>query len=332
MIRAILLAAGSLFAGFFAGVTSANACGNVSIAEMNWNSAGVAAQVDRLILSSGFGCTVSLVAGDTESTFASMNERGEPDVAPELWINALRNKLEPALTQGRLVIGAEILADGAIEGWWIPKFVADAHPDIRTVQDALKQPNLFPDPSNPSQGAVRNCPAGWSCQITTENLYRALNAKDKGFALVGTASAADLDASIENAFTNKTGWLGYYWAPTAIFGRHQMVKLSMGVPFDKMEWDGCTSVKDCANPKLNSYPTSQAFTLVTRRFADNAGPALEYLKARQWGNSTLNTLLAWQSDNKASNEDTALYFLKNHADIWSAWLTPGIADKVKAGL
>ncbi|MDO1584381.1 glycine betaine ABC transporter substrate-binding protein [Rhizobium oryzicola] len=332
MIRASLLAAGGLLASFLAGVPSAYACGNVSIAEMNWNSAGVAAHVDRLILSLGFGCTAELIPGDTVSTFATMNESGQPDIAPELWVNALRSQLEPAFAQGRLVIGAEILADGAIEGWWIPKFLADAHPEIRTVQDALKQPNLFPDPSNPSQGAVRNCPSGWSCQITTENLYRALNAKDKGFSLVGSGSAAELDASLEKAFAEKTGWLGYYWAPTAIFGKHQMVKLSMGVPFDKAEWDGCTSVKDCANPKPNSYPTSQAFTVVTRRFADSAGPALAYLKARQWGNGTLNTLLAWQSEHNASNEQTALYFLKSHEDIWSAWLTPDIADKVKAGL
>ena len=332
MIRSGLLAAGVLLCGLFVETAPANACGNVSIAEMNWNSAGVAAHVDRLILSAGFGCTVQIVPGDTVSTFAAMNEGGQPDIAPELWINALRNQLEPALAQGRLVIGAEILADGAIEGWWIPKFVADAHPEIRTVQDALKQPNLFPDPANPTQGAIRNCPSGWSCQITTENLFRALNAKDKGFVLVGSGSAAELDASIESAFTNKTGWLGYYWAPTAIFGKHQMVKLSMGVPFDKMEWDGCTAVKDCANPKQNSYPTSQAFTVVSRHFADTSGPALAYLKARQWGNSTLNTLLAWQSEYKASNEETALYFLKNHADIWSAWLPSDIVEKVKVGL
>ncbi|MDZ7823618.1 MAG: glycine betaine ABC transporter substrate-binding protein [Ahrensia sp.] len=40
------------------------ACGDVSIAEMNWASAGVAAQVDKIILEKGYGCKVEMVVGD----------------------------------------------------------------------------------------------------------------------------------------------------------------------------------------------------------------------------------------------------------------------------
>ena len=38
-------------------------CGTVSVAEMNWASAGLAAWVDKVILEEGYDCTVSLVAG-----------------------------------------------------------------------------------------------------------------------------------------------------------------------------------------------------------------------------------------------------------------------------
>jgi ABC-type proline/glycine betaine transport system substrate-binding protein len=31
----------------------------------------------------------------------------------------------------------QILSDGGVEGWWIPKFLADANPDIKTVQDLM---------------------------------------------------------------------------------------------------------------------------------------------------------------------------------------------------
>ena len=41
-------------------------------------------------LSSGYGCTVTLVTGDTMPTFTSMNEKAQPDMAPELWVNAVR--------------------------------------------------------------------------------------------------------------------------------------------------------------------------------------------------------------------------------------------------
>ena len=190
-LACLLLAAG--LSGF-AGSAGAAECGKVSIAEMNWASAGIAAHVDKFILEKGYGCTVTLVAGDTMPTFTSMNEKGEPDVAPELWVNSVRRPLDAAIAEGRLLQLAPLLSDGGVEGWWIPKFLADEHSDIRTVQDALKHPELFPAPQDPSKGAIHNCPPGWSCQVSTANLFRALKAGDDCFVLVDTGSAAVLDA------------------------------------------------------------------------------------------------------------------------------------------
>lgn len=328
-----LLASAALATGLYTFAGSAQAdCGSVSIAEMNWASAGVAAHLDKIILEKGYGCTVELVAGDTMPTFLSMNQKGQPDVAPEFWINSVRTLLDRAVSAGRLVVGAEILADGAVEGWWIPKFVADSHRDIKTVQQALARPELFPAPDDPSKGAVYNCPTGWSCQVSTANLYKALAARDKNFELIDTGTAAGLDGSIASAFEKRTGWLGYYWAPTAILGKYEMVKLSFDVPHDRADWDACTAVPDCSNPKINSYPTSQAFTLVTKGFAEKAAVAMDYIKKRKWTNTTVNKILAWQEENKGSNEDAARHFLKTMPDIWTPWVTPDIAGKVKASL
>ena len=59
---------------------------------------------------------------------------------------------------GKLVEGATALTDGGIQGWYIPQYVADAHPDVKTIPDALKHPELFPAPEDPSKGAVFNGP------------------------------------------------------------------------------------------------------------------------------------------------------------------------------
>ena len=307
-------------------------CGDVSISEMNWASAGVAAYVDKIILGNGYGCKVTLITGDTMPTFTSMNEKAEPDMAPELWVNAVRTPLDAAISEGSLIQAAKILSDGGVEGWWIPKFLADAHPDIKTVQDALKHPELFPAPEDPSKAAVHNCPSGWNCQISTANLYRALGAADKGFQLIDTGSAAGLDGSIANAFSKQTGWLGYYWAPTAILGKYEMVKLSFDAPHDKAEWDSCTAVPDCASPKVNSYPVSDVYTVVTKAFADKAGVAMDYVKTRKWDNQTVGKVLAWMDENQGTNEDAAKYFLKTFPDMWTTWVAPDVAEKVKAAL
>ena len=63
---------------------AAAACGDVTIAEMNWASAEVIANLDKMILETGLGCSVELVPGDTVPTGTSMIEKAQPDVAPEL--------------------------------------------------------------------------------------------------------------------------------------------------------------------------------------------------------------------------------------------------------
>ncbi|MFB2551727.1 glycine betaine ABC transporter substrate-binding protein [Ensifer soli] len=329
-----LLASTIMAAGIYALAGSAQAaeCGDVTIAEMNWASAGVAAWVDKIILESGYGCTATLVTGDTMPTFASMNEKAQPDMAPEMWVNAVRTPLDAAIKEGRLIQAAPLLSEGGVEGWWIPKFFADAHPDIKTVQDALKHPDLFPAPEDPSKGAVHNCPSGWNCQVSTSNLYRALDADKDNFTLVDTGSAAGLDGSIANAFEKKAGWLGYYWAPTAILGKYEMTRLSFGVDHDKADWDACTAVPDCPTPKVNSYPRSDVFTVVTKAFSEKAGVAMDYVKTRQWDNGTVGKVLAWMDENQGTNEDAAKYFLANYQDMWTKWVAPDVAEKVKASL
>ena len=91
------------------------ACGKVSIAEMNWASAELMANVDKIILEKGYGCEVELVAGATMPTFTSMNEKGAPDVAPELWANAVVEPLTKATSEGRLIVANKAPITGLVK-------------------------------------------------------------------------------------------------------------------------------------------------------------------------------------------------------------------------
>jgi glycine betaine/proline transport system substrate-binding protein len=327
-----LLAASALLAAAALPSLAQAACGKVTVASMNWQSAEVLAEIDNLILSKGYGCDVEIVPGDTMPTLTSMMEKGKPDVAPEAWINAIRQPLDAAVKEGRLHYAARSLEDGGVEGWWIPKYIADAHPDIKTIDDALKHPELFPSPEDKSKGAVHNCPSGWNCQLTTGNAFKAWGAAAKGFVLVDTGSAAGLDGSIAKAYERKQGWLGYYWAPTSILGKYPMVKLDAGVPHDKNAFEACNTKAECTNPVKTDWARSEVFTVITDRFKKAGGPAVDYLNKRSWRNDAVNRLLAWMRDNQASGADGARYFLKQNPNVWSAWVTPEAAEKVKAAI
>lgn len=319
----------ALALGGFAGAASAAECGDVTIANMNWQSAEVLANIDKLILNEGYGCNASLVIGDTVPTLTSMTEKGEPDVAPEGWVDLLPDVVHRGIEEKKLVSTGQALSDGAIQGWFIPKYIADAHPDIKTIPDAMKHPELFPAPEDKSKGAVFNGPQGWGGTRVTAQFFKAYDAAKHGFVLVDTGSAAGLDGSIAKAYERKEGWLGYYWAPTAILGKYDMVKLEYGVSYDAAEWKRCNTVADCPDPKPNAWPKDHVETLVTTKFAERAGPAMDYFKKRTWSNATVNKLLAWMTDNQATGEEGAKYFLKNNPDIWTKWVSSDVAEKIK---
>ncbi|HKK30551.1 MAG TPA: ABC transporter substrate-binding protein [Alphaproteobacteria bacterium] len=333
MMRLTISAIAAAAAIAFLGSQSAQAdCGRVTIADMNWASAEFAAYVDKIVLEEGYGCNVELVPGDTMPTSTSMMEKGEPDIAPELWVNAVKTALDRAVEEGRLQYAAEILSDGGQEGWWIPQYVKDANPEIKSVNDALARPELFEHPELPEKGAVYGCPSGWNCQILMENFFRAYDGEEKGFELIDPGSGAGLAGSIAKSYERKEPWLGYYWAPTAILGKYPMYRLDMGVEHDPEEWHSCTSQPDCVDPEPNEWTRSSVWTVVTDRFSKSSPEAMAYLEQRSWSNEIANEVLAYMDENQYMGEDGARYFLKKYQDKWTAWVPDEVAARVKEAL
>ena len=330
-----LIASTCLASAFLVGTSAAHAadCGHVTIASMNWQSAEVLSAIDKFVLSNGYGCDAEVTIGDTVPTITSMAEKGQPDVAPEAWIDLLPDVVKHGMDEGKLVTAATALPDGGVQGWWIPKYVADAHPDLKTIGDVLKHPELFPDPEHAGKGAIFNGPQGWGGTVVTAQLYKAFAAENAGFDLVDTGSAAGLDGSIAKAYERKQAWVGYYWSPTALLGKYPMVKLDAGVPHDAAEWKRCNTVASCPDPKPNAWPVDHVYTLVSKTFSERVNPSvMDYLKKRAWSNATVNALMAWMTDNQASGEEGAKHFFKENPDVWAKWVSPDAAKKIKAAL
>jgi glycine betaine/proline transport system substrate-binding protein len=311
-------------------------CGSVQISEMNWASAEMMANVDKLILEEGYDCDVQLLPGATQTTFASMNEKGQPDVAPELWINSVAVPLGKAMDEGRLhtVNTGPITELG--EGWWITPKTAKDHPELKTVLDIIERPDLFPDKEDPSKGAFVTCPAGWACQLVNANLFRAFDMEAKGWKLVDPGSAAGLDGSMSKAVERDEYWFGYYWSPTSMIGKYNMVKVPYGVPFvGKDHWDNCIAKpeQDCAEPKRSAWTVSEVRTVITDDLKKTAGKELtDYFSNRVFPGSVMNQMLVYMDENQASGEDAAIEFLLTHEDVWAQWVPADVAQKVKKAL
>jgi glycine betaine/proline transport system substrate-binding protein len=310
----------------------ASECGTVTIADMNWNSASLIANIDRFILEAGYGCDAELVPGDTMATATSMIEKGQPDIAPELWTNAVQEAVKKGVDEGRIDYVGHSLVDGGEEGFWLPAYLVDKYPELKTIEGVKQHPELFEHPEDPEAGGFYNCPAGWGCQISAGNLFKALKLDEAGFKLIDPGSAAGLSGSLAKAYERGEGWFGYYWAPTAILGKYNMVKIDFGVKADKEEYLRCTSVDGCPDPKVNAYPPSPVYTVVTKEFANKGSDMLGYLNKRGFTNADMNQLLAWMEDEQANSEDAMFYFLETYPEVWKAWVPASVAEKVEAEL
>ena len=307
-------------------------CGTVTVADMNWNSATFIANLDRFILEHAYGCDAQLVQGDTMPTGTSMVEKGEPNIAPELWSNSFRAAIDIGVEEGRLLVAGRVFADGGEEGFWVPSYMVAERPELATIQGVIQHAGLFENPEDPSESLFMGCPSGWNCQISGENLFRALGLEDAGFVLGDPGSAAGLDGSLAKAYERGEPWFGYYWAPTALLGKYTMVKVDFGSGADVEEFRSCTTQPDCADPKPTMYPPSPVETLVTADLAERAPQAVGYLSARAFGNAFLNALLAWMNDNQADGETAMVHFLTNYEDMWLPWVADDAAMRVKSAL
>lgn len=327
LMTAAVLAAATLASG-----NALAACGKVTISDMNWASATLIAYVDKFILEHGYGCEAEIVPGDTMPTGTSMVEKGEPDIAPEFWTNNFVEALAKGIEEKRLKVLGDALSDGGEEGFWVPKYLVDKDPSLATLEGVKKAVKMFKHPEDPDKSSFMTCPAGWGCQITNGNLYTALNLEDAGFDLVDPGSGAALAGAIAKAYERQEPWFGYYWAPTSVLGKYEMVKVDFGSGVDKEHFDTCLTQAVCDDPKPSMYPPSPVKTLVVHDFAERVPDGATYLAKRSYTNALMNKLLAWVEDNQADGEVAAEYFLKNHADTWSAWLPADAAAKVKKAL
>lgn len=318
-----------------AGTAAYADCGDVTMAEWNWASGELMANVDKIILEEGYGCNVEMIVGGTTQIFAAMNEKGQPEVAAELWINAVREPLEIGIAEGRL----HSLNDGPItglgEGWWVTKSFAEAHPDLNTVEKVLERPDLFPSADDASRGAFLGCPAGWGCQMINANLYRAFDMEAKGWDLIDTGSAAGLDGAWTKASERGEAAIGYYWSPTSLVGKLGMVLLEWETPFAGSDnWDTCMvkPEQDCADPQPSAYVQSVVHTVITDSFKKKSSVASDYLAARVFPGPVMNGMLVYMAEEQASGADAAFEFLKTQGDVWKAWVPADVAAKVEAAL
>lgn len=294
-------------------------CGEVSLAEMSWSTSGLVTGVTKFLLEQGYGCDVTVVPSDTTPAVTSLSENNEPDIVPELWPNSAGEAYQKIRADGKIVELADTIAPGGVEGWWLPTYLVEQHPELKTIQGVLDNPDLVGNTFN-------NCPNGWGCRIVSDNLARAFDLEGHGIEVFNHGSGETLATSMASAYQSEEPWFGYYWGPTTPLGKFDMTKIDLG-GYDK-EAHEANQNADNPDPKPSSFPTAPVLTVVTKSFTESHPEETALLSNISFSTDQMNSYLAWMDKNNATAEEAAVYFLQNEKDVWGSWLNDDAKEKL----
>ncbi|MDP2731277.1 MAG: glycine betaine ABC transporter substrate-binding protein [Dehalococcoidales bacterium] len=198
----------------------------INIAEGNWTSSLVVARIFDLIIGNQLGYRTTRTYAYGPIAWAGM-DRGEFDLAPEIWYPARRGEIQPFLDKGTAELAGEIF--GGAGNWWVvPRYVVEGDPergiepmapDLKTVTDVAKYWELFENPENPGKGEIVGGEVGWA----NEAPWMILG-YDLPFYLSNQSEAVMMARTIA---ADKRGKpiLVTWWSPHIIFSQVDLIKL-----------------------------------------------------------------------------------------------------------
>ena len=113
-------------------------------------------------------------------------------------------------------------------------------------------------------------------------------------------------------------------------GRYKLIQLEEP-PFDADAWKTLTDA-DNPNPRPTRSLASKLSIGVSTPFQQAQPQIAEFFTKVQFPIEPLNKALAAMSENHTAPREVAQVFLKEHPEVWKAWLTPQVAQKVEASL
>jgi len=309
-------------------VSASAACdAPIKFGALTWESGQFISGVLKYIAEDGYDCTIEEVpgAGPALETALSQNDI---QVIGEQWVGR-SPIMEQAIAQNKVAVIGDTLKGGATQGWYVPKYVLDENPGLRSYQDLPKYAELFKDPEDPRKSRFMNCPSGWTCEIFNSRLLKNTGL-DSIFNNAHPGTGAALDAEIASAFEQHKPLLFYYWQPTGLMAKYDFAPLVFPAHDDACWQDLLLAdgTADC----VSGFPVSPLGIAVSTPFIESNPELAAVFEKVQFSSDELNGAILEMSESKRSGDEQALTFLRENPHIWQHWLSDKAATRLAAKL
>jgi len=148
----------------------------VMLVENDWTSELVLVEIIDQITTQQLGYPTSRVGLSASLTWPAM-EKGEVDLAPEIWLPGRQPEIQPFLDRGKIELAGEIFSGGS--GWVIPRYVVEGDsargiepmaPGLKSILDLKEYWQIFENPENPGKGELVGGSPGWVDDIMDRSM------------------------------------------------------------------------------------------------------------------------------------------------------------------
>lgn len=298
-------------------------------ADLNWDSARVHNRIAAFILDNGYGYTSEFIPGEEAALWQGM-KRADVDILMETWTQNMQDLYNEVVENGPTVDLGTNYPDNW-QGWLIPRYMVEGDqergiepmaPDLETVFDLEQYWELFTDGEHKDEGVLYSCPPGVGCGPVNKAKLQSYGLADR-FTAVSPSYTALL-ASLVASYEKGDAWLGYYWEPSWVIGKLDMIRLEEP-EYDPDLWNESAGFA-CA------YPPNDVNIIVHETLLEEEPVAVEFFETYQTTAEQNNRFLAYMEENEANWDDAALWFLNEYESVWTQWVTADVAERVKAAM
>ncbi|TPQ22113.1 ABC transporter substrate-binding protein [Streptomyces sporangiiformans] len=286
------------------GSGSSGKCGNFNLAVNPWVGYEANAAVIAYVAEQDLGCKVEKKDLKEEIAWQGFGT-GEVDAVVENWgHDDLKKKY---ITDQKTAADAGPTGNEGLIGWYVPPWLAKAHPDILDWKNLNKYAAKFKTSESGSKGQLLD----GDPSFVTNDAALVKNLK-LDYKVVYAGSETALIQAFRKAEKNKEWVIGYFYEPQWFMSEVPLKKVSL--PEYKEGCDADTEKVAC------DYPVYKLDKIVSAKFAESGSPAYDLVKNFTWTNEDQNTVAKYIAVDKMSPEAAAKKWVEANRDKVDAWL------------
>ncbi|MET9833329.1 ABC transporter substrate-binding protein [Streptomyces sp. NPDC006385] len=286
------------------GAGGSGTCGTFNLAVNPWVGYEANAAVVAYVAEHDLGCTVTKKDLKEEIAWQGFGT-GEVDAIVENWgHDDLKKKY---ITDQKTAVEAGETGNKGLIGWYVPPWLAKAHPDITDWKNLDKYADRFQTSESGGKGQLLD--GDPSFVTNDEALVKNLKLD---FKVVYAGSETALIQAFRKAEKNKEWVIGYFYEPQWFMSEVPLVKVAL--PEYKTGCDADAEKVAC------DYPVYDLDKIVSAKFAESGSPAYDLVKNFTWTNDDQNTVAKYIAVDKMTSEAAAKKWVEANRDKVDAWL------------